>query len=155
MAIDRLVGFAVALLPAPLRRQATPARVAMLEDFIRFCCVGLVGLAIDIATVYGGRAALGLYAAGLLSYVIAATATWALNRAWTFRGHGGGPMHRQWGLFLLANGIGFVLNRGTYMLLIALVPVCAEYPILAILAGLGMGIGANFWLSRRVVFKKG
>ena len=75
-------------------------------------------LSLDTATVYALRYQLGLYGAGLVSYLVAATGTWICNRLWTFRGSGSGPAHRQWARFLAANAVGFVLNRGTYALLI-------------------------------------
>jgi putative flippase GtrA len=140
-------------LPSPLRRVATPRRLKLLAEFVRFGLVGLVGFVCDTAVVYGLRGTLGLYGAGLVSYVVAATVTWALNRAWTFRGQGSGPVHRQWAMFLVANLLGFVLNRGAYALLIAFVPVTREYPVIAVFAGAVAGMFANFVLSRRLVFR--
>lgn len=154
MPVTRLIAIGLAILPAPLRRHATPARVALLEDFARFCVVGLAGFAVDVATVYATRFAIGLYAAGLLAYLTSASVTWALNRAWTFRGHGDGPLLRQWAAFLAANALGFALNRGTYMALITWSELCAREPVFAIMAGVAAGLGANFYLSRRLVFRK-
>jgi putative flippase GtrA len=84
---------------------------------------------------------------------VAGTVTWGLNRVWTFRGLGSGPVHRQWMLFLGANLLGFVLNRGTYFLLIAFLPLARAYPVLAVFAGAVAGMFANFALSRRLVFR--
>jgi putative flippase GtrA len=120
---------------------------------MRFGTVGGVGFVLDSATVYATRAALGLYAAGVLSYFIAATANWLLNRIWTFRGRGSGPAHRQWAAFLAANMVGFVLNRGTYAILVTVSALCARQPIFAIAAGVLAGLFTNFSLSRRLVFK--
>ena len=136
-----------------LRALITPGRSALVQQFARFGAVGAVGAAVDIATVYAAMAALGLYAAGLLAYFAAVTTTWALNRAWTFAGRGSGSLARQWMLFVAANGVGFVLNRGTFVLLVLMVPACARHPVLAILAGVGAGMFANFNLSRRIVFR--
>jgi putative flippase GtrA len=132
----------------------TPERRLLLQQFARFGTVGVAGAVVDIATVYATMAALGLYLSGLLAYFAAVTTTWALNRAWTFAGRGGGGgLLRQWLLFVAANGVGFVLNRGTFFVLVTLLPVCAQYPIIAILAGVGAGMLANFNLSRSVVFR--
>ncbi len=82
------------------------------------------------------------------------TTTWWLNRVWTFRGLSNiGPIHRQWVRFVLANLPGLCLNLGSYFLLVALVPVCATHPVIAILAGAVAGMFANFTLSRAVVFR--
>ena len=108
-------------LPPPARQFASPARVATLVQFLMFGTVGTVGFLVDTATVYALRHSLGLYGAGMAAYVVAATVTWILNRLWTFRGLGSGPVHHQWARFLVVNLGGFVLNRGTYALLVTFV----------------------------------
>lgn len=140
-------------LPPPLRRHATVQRVATLIQFAMFGTVGLVGLVFDTATVYATRAWLGLYGGGLAAYAVAATVTWLLNRLWTFRGQGTGPARRQWARFLAANAIGFILNRGTYALLVTVWPLAAAEPVIATSAGAIAGMFLNFSLSRRMVFR--
>lgn len=137
-----------------LRAFMTPERQVILRQFLQFGTVGAVGAVVDIATVYATMAALGLYLSGLVAYFAAVTTTWALNRAWTFAGRGDGSLLRQWALFVAANGVGFVLNRGTFFLLVLLVPACAQHPVIAILAGVGAGLFANFNLSRSLVFRQ-
>lgn len=141
------------LLPAPLRRSVTPDRLVMVAQFARFGVVGLVGLVIDTATVYGLRHSLGLYGAGMAAYVVAATVNWMLNRNWTFRGQGSGPAHLQWGMFMITNLAGFVLNRGTYAILVTFVAAAASQPVIATAAGSIAGMFVNFSLSRRLVFR--
>lgn len=143
----------VARLPAPLRDALSPAQVETLAQFLRFACVGTAGFLVDTATVYGLRGAVGLYWAGAVAYLTSASANWALNRAWTFRGLGSGPASRQWALFLAANLLGFVLNRGTYAALIATRPVVAAHPVIAVAAGAVAGMFVNFFLARTVVFR--
>jgi putative flippase GtrA len=122
-------------------------------EFLRFGVVGAVGFVVDTAVLYAALAAgAGLYAGRLLSYVAAATTTWALNRAWTFRGRGDGPAARQWALFLLVNLVGFASNYGTYAALVALSTLAARHPVIAVAAGALAGMGGNFFLSRRFVF---
>jgi putative flippase GtrA len=145
----------VALLPAPLRRHTTPARITWAAQFFAFGCVGVAGFVLDTATVYALRHSLGLYGAGMVAYLVAGSGNWALNRIWTFRGHGGGPAHRQWALFLAANLVGFVLNRGTYALLITFVAACAEQPVYAVAGGAIAGMFVNFSFSRKLVFRIG
>ena len=132
----------------------TPERRLLAQQFARFGTVGIAGAIVDIATVYAAMATFGLYLSGLLAYFAAVTTTWALNRAWTFAGRGGGSLLRQWLLFVAANGVGFVLNRGTFFVLVTLLPVCAQHPVVAVLAGVGAGMFANFNLSRSVVFRQ-
>jgi putative flippase GtrA len=141
------------LLPRAVRSSITPERLILAAQFCRFGIVGATGFVVDTATVYGLRSALGLYGAGMVGYVTAASSNWALNRVWTFRGRGSGPAHRQWALFMVANLGGFVLNRGTYALLVTFLPIAAEQPVIAIFAGVIAGLFLNFTLSRKVVFR--
>ena len=125
----------------------------MAEQFLRFGAVGLAGLVIDTATVYALRHPLGLYGAGLVAYFVSATGNWVLNRIWTFRGQGSGPAHRQWAMFMVTNLAGFVLNRGTYVILVTFAAAAADQPVIATAAGAIAGMFVNFSLSRRLVFR--
>ena len=140
-------------LPSPARGFATEARLRTLVQFLMFGTVGTFGFVLDTTTVYALRYQLGLYGAGLVSYIVAATGTWICNRLWTFRGQGSGPAHRQWARFLGANAFGFMLNRGTYALLVTFVALCATQPVFATGAGAIAGMFVNFGLSRAIVFR--
>ncbi len=133
-----------------VRRQASRPTVG---QALRFGTVGAIGFWFDTGTVYAARGWLGLYGAGLLAYFVAATVTWWLNRRWTFRFRGDGSALRQWARFLLANGAGFVLNRGLYAILVTVSPLCAAYPVLAVAAGCFAGMFSNFGLSKALVFR--
>ena len=138
---------------AVLTRLLGPGRAAVAQEFLRFGVVGTIGFLVDSGVLYGMIwLGAGLYLGRAISYVAAATATWALNRVWTFRGRGGGAVHRQWALFVAVNLVGFALNYGTYAVLVATVPVVAAHPVLGVAAGSIAGMFTNFVLSRRVVF---
>jgi putative flippase GtrA len=129
------------------------ARFGVLMEFLRFGVVGTIGFVVDTVVLYAGLAlGLGLYGGRAVSYLAAASTTWALNRLWTFRGRGDGPAHRQWVLFLVVNLVGFAMNYGTYAALIALVPMVAAHPVLGVAAGAIAGMFGNFVLSRQLVF---
>jgi putative flippase GtrA len=140
-----LVVFVAQLVPSDWRKTFV--------QFLRFGVVGGVGFGVDTGTVYALHNLIGVYAAGLVSFLLAATGNWALNRIWTFRGHGNGSALRQWALFLAANSAGFVLNRGTFFALVATVAAVRAHLVLGTLAGTLAGMGANFVLSHRVVFQ--
>jgi putative flippase GtrA len=144
----------IPLIGALLVRILGRERATLAQEFLRFGTVGGIGFVVDTGVLYGMLAlGAGLYLGRAISYVAAATATWALNRAWTFRGRGGGPVHRQWALFVVVNLGGFVLNYGTYALLVGFVPLVAAYPVLGVAAGSIAGMFSNFFLSRRLVFR--
>jgi putative flippase GtrA len=130
-----------------------PERSRTLLQFLRFGVVGTVGFVVDTAVLYAGLAlGLGLYGGRAVSYLAAATTTWALNRAWTFRGQGEVPVMRQWALFVVINLVGFAFNYGTYAALVAGVAFVAQYPVIGVAAGSLAGMLGNFLLSRRFVF---
>ena len=134
--------------------RAVPARHhVLLGQMLRFGVVGVAGFVVDTAVVYALRRSLGLYGAGLVSFLVAATTTWLLNRVWTFRGFGSGPVHRQWARFVAANFAGFLLNRGAYAALVTFSAVCAANPVLATAGGAIAGMGVNFLASKRLVFR--
>jgi len=128
-----------------------------IEQFLRFGMVGTVGFLVDSAVLLGMLAlGFGPYGGRVISYVAAASTTFALNRAWTFRtANRDAPVASQWGRFLLLNLVGFAANYGTYAALIASVPVVAAHPVLGVAAGSVAGMFINFGLSRRFVFKNG
>lgn len=129
------------------------AHVALLRQFFKFGVAGAAGFCFDTLTVYTLRGALGLYGAGVVAYVVAASVNWSINRAWAFRGRGAHPAHRQFGLFLLTSLVGFSLNRGVYAALVTWSALCARQPVIALAAGTGAGMFINFGMARRVVFR--
>ncbi len=126
-----------------------------LWQVLRFGIVGTLGFCWDTGTVYATRPVLGLLPAIVLGFVVAATMNWLLNRLWTFRDHASHiPILRQWALFMAANSLGFVLNRGTVYTLVLTIPLCHRQPALALAAGSLAGLAANFTLSQRYVFRR-
>jgi putative flippase GtrA len=125
------------------------------QQFFQFGVVGTIGFLVDNAVVYTAHFGfgLGLIQAGLISFFIAATINWILNRIWTFRGASTGRLHHEWLRYLGTNAVGFVLNRGAYIALIATSPLCVAHPVLALAAGSIAGLGVNFVMARRVVFR--
>ncbi len=125
-----------------------------LPQFLRFGVVGGLGFIWDTSTVYMTRGSVGLLPSMMLAFVVAATLNWAINRVWTFRytpsGH---SLLLQWALYMVANSLGFVLNRGTAAFLVVMFAACREQPVLALAAGAAAGMSANFVLSQRYVFR--
>jgi putative flippase GtrA len=133
---------------------AAPRSSGMLGEFLRFGVVGVAGFIVDAGVLTAGIAlGTGPWIGRVLSYLAAATTTFALNRAWTFRVSGSeGGLGRQWLLFLLVNLLGFLCNYGAYAALVAGVPLVAAYPVIGVAAGSLAGLAANFVMSRRFVF---
>ncbi|MDB5369059.1 MAG: GtrA-like protein [Roseomonas sp.] len=139
---------------ALLASRLGPERTALLGQLFRFGVVGTMGFVIDTATLYAAISlGAGLYLGRVLSYVTAASANWAVNRTWTFSEADRSAKGRQWMMFLLVNLVGFAVNYGTYTALVSSWPLAAAYPVIGVAAGSLAGLGGNFFLSRRFVFK--
>ncbi|MGQ9366831.1 GtrA family protein [Azospirillum sp. ST 5-10] len=127
-----------------------------------FGAVGVAGLLVDVAALYALLHGLGLEAmgqAGFLaarvpSFFAAATATWALNRAFTFRNARPEPLWRQWAKFIAANSVGGVLNYMAYAGCIAYGAPFIAHPELAVAAGSLAGMVFNFTASKFLVFRE-
>lgn len=135
------------------------ARLRVVGEFMRFGVVGVVGFLVDVGVLKVALSlGLGPWFGRIISYVAAASTTFALNRAWTFRSRqaGGqdsaGRVGRQWAVFLMVNLVGFAFNFGTYAALLAASGLVARHPELGVAAGSIAGMAGNFLLSRRFVF---
>jgi putative flippase GtrA len=124
-------------------------------QFFKFGLVGIVGLIVDVAAVWliirqGG---VNFYLGRVFTYLLAATTTWALNRAFTFRGASRAAPVRQWLTFLLANAMGGIANYLTSASLVALTSFFHDYPEAATAMGSLAGMMFNFVASKRYVFR--
>ena len=137
------------------RNRLSAAKLLLLGEVFRFGAVGTAGFVVDAFVLTAGlHAGTGPWVGRVLSYLAAATATFGLNRAWTFRAADRSrPLAQDWSLFLLVNLVGFVCNYGTYAALIASIPLVREFPVLGVAAGSLAGMTGNFLLSKRYVFR--
>ncbi|MDQ1079394.1 putative flippase GtrA [Pseudoroseomonas cervicalis] len=141
-------------LPARRAALAWLAGSGVAGQALRFGIVGASGVVVDTAMLYLALGlGAGLYGGRVLSYLVAASWNWALNRAWTFRQARSAPAGRQWALFLLVNLGGFALNYGCYALLVGFWTLAAAHPAIAVAAGALAGMAGNFLASRHFVFR--
>jgi len=122
--------------------------------FVRFALVGAAGFLVDIATLYGAFAlGLGLYLGRVVSYLSAATFTWAVNRRFTFA-TSAPPSLAEWLRFVLANVSGGLVNYLTYAALVTWAPGLFAYPAFAVACGSIAGLIVNYRASERFVFRE-
>jgi putative flippase GtrA len=139
--------------PADFGDRAAVLSTSRLQ-FLRFAIVGAAGFVVDAGCLYlvvhelGG----GLYVGRLVSYLTAASFTWALNRRYTFGSRGADKLTREWLKFLAANAAGGLINYGVYAVLVSASEIVSTWPVIGVAAGSLAGLIANFFLSRRFVF---
>ncbi len=88
-----------------------PSR-ALAVQFGTFAAVGVVNTAISFSTYAAGTRLghLDPLVANIVAFAIAVTASFFLNRRFTFRGHTG-RLHHQYGKFFLVNLVGLGLSE--------------------------------------------
>lgn len=130
-------------------------RLRLFGEILRFGSVGALGFLVDAGVLTAAMLlGAGPWLGRVFSYVAAASVTFGLNRAWTFReADRSRPIARDWSVFLLVNLVGFACNYGTYAAMVAGIPLVREFPVLGVAAGSLAGMAGNFLLSRRYVFR--
>jgi putative flippase GtrA len=125
-------------------------------ELLRFALVGLVGFGVD-----GGILQLlmakgqGLVLSRLLSFAAAVTATWGLNRAWTFsapdrvNGHKG----REYLAYFAVQLVGAAINLGCFFLVLAVYPAQRATPWVPLFVGAVPALMFNFAAAKYLVFR--
>lgn len=126
-----------------------------MPPFLLFCIGGVIGFVVDagILRLLVSGLAMNAYAARLVSFLCAATATWLWNRHSTFRGTRRYGLLGEWARYLLAMSGGFAINYGAYALLYAFVPLVQRYPELGVAAGSATGLVVNYASSRWWIYR--
>ncbi|MER2520073.1 MAG: GtrA family protein [Bdellovibrionales bacterium] len=124
-------------------------------QFLRFGLIGGLGFIVDVGFFHIALdiLELGHYGSAVFSFPFAATFTWLGNRVFTFKDRNAGHAGAQWARFLAVCAVGFVLNRGTYSLMVMNLPLAHSYPVLALFGGTMAGMVFNFVFSKRLVFR--
>ena len=130
-------------------------RLNSLPRFFRFAIVGCVGYGVDVAALYVAIYGLGagLYWGRVFSYLCASSSTWYMNRQITFADLRSDKFAREWLKFVLLNGVGGVVNYITYTIYLHYGFSSAATPAVAVALGSLSGLGVNYILSRKLVFR--
>lgn len=128
---------------------------ALRRELTLFCVSGVIGFAIDATIVQWlvrGHDA-DPYAARLLSFLVAACATWVFNRRYTFAGKRRyGSRRGELLRYLVAMAGGFALNYGAYAVCVWLFPLVREWPAIGVAVGSAAGAVCNYLSSRYWIF---
>jgi putative flippase GtrA len=122
---------------------------------VRFGGIGIVGFMID-AGILQSLFSLGIppLLGRCVSFPVAVTATWLLNRRHTFRDRHQTRSRAGYPLYLSGQTIGSLLNFAVFGVLIRDWPAAAHRPVLALAFGAGLGLLFNYGWSNFIVFRK-
>jgi putative flippase GtrA len=125
--------------------------------FLKFSGVGVIAFLVDVEVFQAAIFLTGMspYVARVVSFVVATSAAWLLNRTFTFRDAETVRPDLQWVRFFAANLLGGAVNYAIFAVMIATLPLAAAYPVLALAAGSLSGVSFNFTAYHRYVFRTG
>lgn len=121
-----------------------------------FALGGVLGLLVDAGTVQAlvSCGHWNAYAARVLSFLLAATVTWAWNRRHTFAERASGRSAlAEWLHWLALMGAGACVNYAVYAALLAASDLMHRWPGLAAAAGSAVAAVINFATARGVLFR--
>ena len=126
------------------------------KEILFFAISGVIGFVVDAGIVQFlvREWQVNPYEARLVSFLCAATTTWAFNRKITFAGRGsGGSRRRQLIRYIIAMAGGFALNYGAYAACVATFALVREWPAIGVAAGSIAGAVVNFLSSKYWIFR--
>jgi putative flippase GtrA len=122
--------------------------------FLCFCVVGTLGFGVDAAVLQAlvSGPAVDPYAARVASFLAAATATWWLNRRYTFKAtRRASP--GEWVTYTGLMTLGAAVNYGAYAASITWWELAREHLWIGVALGSIAGLGINYATSRSLVFR--
>ena len=111
--------------------------------------VGAVGFVIDagilqfLVSVFGANP----YLARVISFLVAASATWLMNRRYTFDVEHAAT-HSEWVRYVTLMVLGSLVNYGAFAISITSWDLARAQPWLGVAVGSVAGLGINFMTSR-------
>lgn len=125
------------------------------SQFLRFALVGVAGFVVDagVVTLLTRAGGIDPYSSRVVSFVAAATATWWLNRNFTFKVDATASRARQWLRFVVVNAGGALINYGTYVAVLQIWATAHAYPAIGVAFGSITGLAFNFPASKYLVFR--
>ena len=125
------------------------------ESFGLFVVAATVGFIIDagVVTALVRGLAWGPWEGRFVSFPLAVTATWWLNRRYAFRGTGGRDRRIEYAAYWAIQLAGAAANFGIYGLCLHAVPVLAGFPFVPVAIGGLAAMFFNFAVARSTVYR--
>jgi putative flippase GtrA len=124
--------------------------------FVIFVLVGAAGFLVDagILQLLSGVLGAEVHVARVVSFLVSSATTWRLNRRYTFAGNRfGGHQFMEWLRYLWSSAAGGAVNYGAFSAVIAFAGDHGGYPVLGVAVGSIAGMGVNYALYSRYVFR--
>lgn len=126
-----------------------------IRQLTRFGFVGAIGFCVDAGVLMLAirYLQLNLYQGRAVSFLVAATATWLLNRTYTFQHQATESYFIEWLRFTLSNAVGGLVNYAIYAWAVATLSLARHSPPTAVALGSLAGMIINFLMMKFLVFR--
>lgn len=120
-----------------------------------FATIGGIGFIVDggILTLLNSVFEFDLLLSRLVSFSVAVTITWFLNRRKTFADRKDRRPAREWGRYAIVNSIGALLNMGIFFWLVHGYSSLAAMPLVPLAIAASIAFVFNFFASKHVAFR--
>lgn len=121
-----------------------------------FAVAGTVGFVVDsgILQLLAGVLHVQVHLARVVSFLIAMTTTWQINRRFTFReGRQSQTLLGEWLRYFASSLLGGATNYGAFAISIAVSPFIRSHLVIGVAIGSLVGMVTNYVLYSRFVFK--
>jgi len=121
-----------------------------------FAFIGAIGFAVDggVLTLLHGLAGMTAVHARFVSFPVAVTVTWLLNRRHTFGGQRNRRAGREWLAYACVMSLGALLNLGLFIWLVGRWTALSAHPIVPLAMAASVALLFNFTGSRLLVFRR-
>jgi len=125
------------------------------KSFALFVLAAAVGFVVDagVVTFLVRELAWGPWEGRLVSFPLAVTSTWLLNRRYAFRGAARGDQRVEYAAYWAIQLAGAAVNFGIFGLCLHLAPVLAEWPFVPVAIGGFAAMLFNFTVARSTVYR--
>ncbi len=126
----------------------------VLSRFMRYVVAGGIGFVIEaiFLTWLVQAQGLNIYGARAISFTVAVTMTWVINRNFAFAGLQQRDKGREYSTYLLVATAGAVINLGVFAGVIAVEPQLRAIPVIPLAIGAAVSLVFNFLACRIWVF---
>ncbi len=120
----------------------------------RFLGVGAIGFVVDASVLTALVVGWGQdpYRARGLSFALAVTVTWYLNRRWAFASRANRRKTAEYGRYIAIQLTGAIINLSVYTACLGVDPALRAYPAVPLAIGAGVAMIFNFLGAKYFVF---
>ena len=129
---------------------------SVINQFGRFAITGGIGFLVEavVLTLLVSVSEMNVYFARSISFSIAVTTTWLINRHFTFAGFQRKRKGKEYFLYFLVQTIGVLINLFVFFLVLSAYPELRSLVVIPLAAGSAVAMFFNFAASRVWIYNK-